>query len=179
MSKLIEEAKAFALAAHGGIFRPNKAHEPYSVHLEETAKLVENSGGSEEEIATAWLHDCLEDTSVSIKEIYERFGLKVGLNVEEVTDQIWPADISTFRRKQIQAERIRRESVSAKRVKLADQTSNVGSVAVDPPVDWTYEKCRDYVEGAKLIAIECQGISSWLDDRFMEAYSRAKNAHDF
>lgn len=179
MSKLAEEAKAFALKAHVGIFRPNKAHEPYSVHLEESARLVENSGGSEEEIAAAWLHDCPEDTSVSIKEIYERFGSKVGLIVEEMTDPKWPTGISTLRRKQIQAERIKEESASTKRVKLADQTSNIRSVDVDPPVDWTYEKCRDYIEGARLIAIECQGISPWLDQCFMEAYSRAKNIYHF
>lgn len=176
MSRIVEDAKEFALKAHGGLFRKNKAHEPYSVHIGEVARFVEESGGTEEEIAAAWLHDCVEDTKVTIEEIFERFGVKVGLIVEELTDPKWPANTSTIDRKKVQAARVKGESVSAKRIKLADQTSNIGSVATDPPIEWTLEKCRDYVEGARLIAIECQGISPWLDERFMEMYLKNRQS---
>src|SRR4030042_6384945 len=147
MKELVKGAKKFAIEAHAGIFRPNRAREPYSVHLEETAELIEEVGGLEIEIAAGWLHDVVEDTVVTIEEIKVKFGDKVADIVSGLTDPKWPEDISTLTRKKSQATRVKSESKSIKLCKLADQTSNIRSVAVDPPIKWTPQKRRDYVEG--------------------------------
>jgi len=176
MSELVEGAKKFAIKAHAGQVRPGRAGEPYSAHLQEVAELIEEVGGSEIEIAAGWLHDVAEDTEVTIEEIRTAFGDEVGDVVAGLTDPKWLKGISTLDRKKLQAIRVRPKSKSIKLCKLADQTSNLRSVAVDPPVKWSSQKCRDYVEGARLIAIECQGINLILDRYFVDAYEKAINS---
>lgn len=176
MQELVRRAKEFAIRAHDGKIRPNRAQEPYSAHLSETAELIAEAGGSEIEISAGWLHDTVEDTDVTIEQIMAEFGTEVACVVQGLTDPEWPEGISTLTRKKFQAVRVKSESNSIKLCKLADQTSNVRSVAVDPPIKWIAQKCRDYVEGAKLIAIECQGISSILDKYFAKAYENAINS---
>ncbi|MEK9132631.1 MAG: HD domain-containing protein [Patescibacteria group bacterium] len=165
-NKLVEEAKAFALLAHDGFFRLNKARDPYFIHLEEVARLVEQSGGSNEEIAAAWLHDTVEDTSATIAIIKERFGDMVAVIVDGLTDLPNMTKMPTFERKKLQAKRVRAKSDSVKRVKIADQISNVRSVVIDPPSKWSEQKCKDYVVGAKLIVEECKEASSFLYAEF-------------
>ena len=86
MSELVGRAKAFATKAHEGQVRPNKAQEPYITHPEEVARLIKESGGSEEEIASGWLHDVPEDTSSTLAEIAASFGTVVARIVEGLTD---------------------------------------------------------------------------------------------
>ena len=47
MSDLISRAEPFARVRHEGQFRKGKAQEPYTIHLEEVAALVERWSGSE------------------------------------------------------------------------------------------------------------------------------------
>ena len=173
MSKLVEDARFFAAQAHDGQVRENKARQPYMVHPEEVAQLVIESGGSDEEIAAAFLHDSVEDTPTTFADIIERFGATVGAIVEGLTDPPEFNGLPVLMRKTRQAERIRHKSNSVKRVKIADQTSNVRAIAVDPPVKWKRQKCVDYVEGARRIAAECRGVSEFLDFQFDEAYQTA------
>ena len=56
MSDLISRAERFARVRHEGQFRKGKAQEPYTIHLEEVAALVERWSGSEKAITAAWLH---------------------------------------------------------------------------------------------------------------------------
>jgi (p)ppGpp synthase/HD superfamily hydrolase len=176
MKELVREAKKFAIEAHTGKIRPNRVREPCSIHLQEVAELIEEVGGSEIEIAAGWLHDAVEDTKVTIEEIRAKLGNEVADIVDGLTDPKWPEGISTLDRKKLQAVHVKSESKSIKLCKLADQISNLHSVAVDPPIKWTAQKCRDYTEGAKLIAIECRGINLLLDKYFAEAYEKAINS---
>jgi (p)ppGpp synthase/HD superfamily hydrolase len=59
---------------------------PYVAHLLEVAALVLDDGGSEKEAIAALLHDTLEDTDASRKEIRTRFGRKVERIVVACTD---------------------------------------------------------------------------------------------
>lgn len=169
---LIEKARAFAEERHSGTFRKNKAHDPLIVHCKEVAKLVECSGGNETEIAAGWLHDTIEDTPTTLAEIEELFGLEVKEIVDGLTDPPEFTGLHTLERKTVQAERIRSKNASVKRVKIADQISNVRSFD-DPPIEWSEQKCRDYVEGARLVAKECHGVSDYLDSQFESAYREA------
>ena len=167
---LIYEAKRFALKAHEGLFRKNAAKEPYSTHITEVAMLVETSGGTDLEIAAAWLHDVVEDTDITLDQIRAKFGDAVADIVDGLTD---PPDFKgrpIFERKTLQAERVVTKSDSVKRVKIADQISNTQSVAFDPPVEWDVEKCVRYVEGARRIVEQCDGVSIFLEDKFYVAY---------
>jgi (p)ppGpp synthase/HD superfamily hydrolase len=174
---LVGEARSFATRVHKGQIRRNKAQEPFIVHAKEVASLVEESGGSNEEIAAAWLHDSVEDTPTSLEDIIKYFGLSVGAIVSGLTDPLEFNGLHLSVRKKRQAERIRSMSDSIKLIKIADQTSNTRAVAVDPPVKWNKQKCLDYIEGARLIVNECQGISEFLSFQFHKAYTDAFKAH--
>src|SRR5580700_10404134 len=114
---LVSKAREFSIKAHNGLFRKNKAHDPYSVHLEEVAILVEQSGGSPEEIAAAWLHDAVEDTDVTLEEIRKQFGDAVADIVDGLTDPLEYKGMPTLERKTLQSKRIHTKSDSIKRVK--------------------------------------------------------------
>ena len=177
MSELVERAKAFAEKVHEGQTRFNKDKTPLVAHLEEVVSLVKESGGNNDELAAAWLHDVIEDTPVLITEVAKNFGDKVASIVFGLTDPPEFSRFQTLERKIAQAERVRSLSDSVKRVKIADQTSNVRSVAIDPPVQWDTQKCIDYVEVARKIVFECQDVSEFLFEKFCLAYWAAIKAH--
>ncbi len=170
MSELVERARVFAEKAHKGQTRLNKDKLPLVTHLEEVVSLVRESGGSDEELAAAWLHDVVEDTPVLLTEVAKNFGDKVANIVFGLTDPPHFSGLHTLERKTAQAERMRYLSDSVKRVKIADQTSNVRSVAIDPPVKWDTQRCLDYVEGARKIVFECEDVDEFLFGKFCEAY---------
>ena len=177
VSELVERAKAFALEAHRGQTRLNKDKTPLAIHIEEVVSLVEQSGGSEEEIAAAWLHDVVEDTSQSLEDIRDNFGEEVASIVHGLTDPPEFNFLHTLERKRAQARRVSDESDSVKRVKIADQISNVRSVAVDPPVKWDSKKRLDYANGARLVAKECRGASVFLYKKFETVFLKAHRKH--
>ncbi len=146
---------------------------PQTEHLQEVADLIWVSGGTEAEIAAAWLHDCVEDTSATFEDIREQFGVEVAELVHELTDSEEIRLLTTAERKQKQAERISRKSESAKKIKLADQTSNVRCVTADPKAGWTLEGRRNYALGAKRIADQCRGLNTILDEAFNREYDKA------
>ncbi|MFI6102971.1 HD domain-containing protein [Streptomyces sp. NPDC051310] len=55
----LDQVEALAREAHAG--QTDKAGRPYAEHLAAVARGVRERGGSEEQIAAAWLHDAVED----------------------------------------------------------------------------------------------------------------------
>ncbi len=168
-----ERAKAFVLKKHKHLFRPNKAKQPVIEHLEEVAVLVQRAGGSDNLIAAAWLHDTVEDTETSLDFVRDMFGIDIAEIVDGLTDPPEFAPMPLQERKKRQAERLQTKSNDIKLVKLCDQISNVKSVLIDPPLDWSPEKCLVYVGGARKIADICRGISKDLDDMFDGLYHQS------
>lgn len=83
----LAEALAFALAKHGGQTRKG-TRIPYITHLMAVSALVGESGGSEEEMVAALLHDAVEDAGGApvLEEIRQRFGGAVAGIVAGCTD---------------------------------------------------------------------------------------------
>ncbi|MGW2558892.1 HD domain-containing protein [Streptomyces sp. NPDC001514] len=59
----LTEVEAIARKAHAT--QTDKAGRPYTEHLRAVADGVRARGGSEEQIAAAWLHDAIEDDALS------------------------------------------------------------------------------------------------------------------
>ncbi|MGW1128340.1 HD domain-containing protein [Streptomyces sp. NPDC002526] len=59
----LAEVEALAREAHAA--QRDKAGRPYTEHLAAVAEGVRSRGGSEEQIAAAWLHDAVEDDALS------------------------------------------------------------------------------------------------------------------
>ena len=169
------EARKFAREAHKSIILHTVSGDmrPHIEHLQEVADLIWASGGTEIEIAAAWLHDSVEDTSVTLQDIEEKFGNEIASLVADLTDPEESKQQSNAERKPKQAERVKSKNDSVKRIKLADQTSNIRFVTTDPKSTWVFEGNRDYIIGAKLIADACSGVSPLLDELFNKEYKKS------
>ena len=82
MDEIVNNARVFAMQAHLGQLYGN---EPYIVHLDEVAKIVDQYGQDCQIVA--YLHDILEDTVITDKDIGQWFGDKVLRNVQLCTDE--------------------------------------------------------------------------------------------
>jgi GTP pyrophosphokinase len=80
---LIEQAYIFAEKAHEG--QKRMSGDPYFVHVFETAKILAQLGMDVKTIAAGLLHDVLEDTKTTEKELTEQFGEEIVFLVKGVT----------------------------------------------------------------------------------------------
>jgi len=124
--EIIRKAWAFCLEQHEG--QKRASGEPYVIHPLEVAQVLAELKMDSTAIAAGLLHDAVEDTDVSSKEIGERFGDQVAHIVEGVTklDKIKFAN-----REDHQAENIRKmllamvTDVRVVIIKLADRLHNM------------------------------------------------------
>jgi len=120
----LEELKSWASKAHGGQQYDNR---PYSVHLEAVEKVVARFGhhfkGSDLILMRrcSWLHDVLEDTSVSFDQLRSVAGAVEASLVQLVTDE---PGVNRKERKSKTYPKIR-TSPLAIALKLADRIANV------------------------------------------------------
>jgi len=79
--------KAFEMACEGHKGHVRKGSNiPYIGHLLGVASAVIEAGGTENQTIAAFLHDMVEDTSTSVKQIDKKFGKTVAKIVDACTD---------------------------------------------------------------------------------------------
>lgn len=79
-----EKAKAYAEIKHSGQVHGTR---PFMMHLGEVVSTLHEFGHLDDDLtAAAWLHDVVEDTEVTIEEIYSEFGNRIGDLVDALTD---------------------------------------------------------------------------------------------
>jgi (p)ppGpp synthase/HD superfamily hydrolase len=134
---LIERADVFANAAHAAVGQVRKySKEPYIVHPRHVVEIMRKFAfGSitDEQCAAGLLHDCVEDTGVTLDLITEVFGEKVAELVENLTDVSKPEDGNRRIRKAKDLEHTALALPEAKTVKLADLISNCSSIVEHDP----------------------------------------------
>jgi GTP pyrophosphokinase len=81
--ELIEKAYKFAESAHQG--QKRLSLEPYFIHPFETAKILAKLGMDTQTIVAGLLHDVLEDTKITEKEIKTEFGDEILFLINGVT----------------------------------------------------------------------------------------------
>ncbi|MFA6571521.1 MAG: HD domain-containing protein [Bacteroidota bacterium] len=165
---LIKKAEEFATKAHEGQTEKDALKTPYIFHPKKVAELVTLSGGSFQEISSAWLHDVVEDTPITIEIIEKEFGSEIARIVKGLTDLPSFSELPVAERKQKQADHISMENDSVRRVKLADQISAINLDGHNTLLDKDHRIA--YLEGAKKIAEKCKDISPMLDNLFTEMY---------
>ena len=82
---VVNKALAYATDAHKGQVRKYTG-EPYIVHPIEVMETVRRVMDDPEVQAAALLHDVVEDTPVSIRDIEDVFGPRVAALVSDLTD---------------------------------------------------------------------------------------------
>jgi (p)ppGpp synthase/HD superfamily hydrolase len=129
MMNIVERARVFATAAHAAVGQKRKyTGEDYIVHPTEVAGIVRDAGGTDAQIAAAYLHDVVEDTGVTIEQIEREFGTEITELVSYLTDVSKPSDGNRKVRKTIDRKHTAKAPAAAKTVKLADLISNTQSI---------------------------------------------------
>jgi len=137
---LVARARVFASQAHRRIDHRRKySNQPYEVHLKGVAALVSSVTNDPEVQAAAWLHDLVEDTSLTIGDIRREFGERVASLVSDLTDVSRPGDGNRAIRRAIDRLHLKDATPEAKTIKLADLMDNCRDICRhDPRFGRTY-----------------------------------------
>ena len=131
---LLEEAVAFASEKHKGSCRKGTVI-PYITHPVEAMIIASGMTQSAEVLAAAVLHDTVEDTGTSIKEIREKFGDRVAALVssesENKREDLPPGDTWKIRKQETITSLMNEKDKDVLIVALADKLSNMRAIARD------------------------------------------------
>lgn len=125
-------------------------HTPYFDHLAEVVGITSTVASYacgfvsiDEILATAWLHDCIEDQNVTEKELTHRFGKVVAAGVWCLSDL---EEGNRATRKRLSRERLSKAPGWVQTIKCADLISNTGSIVQHDP-----DFAKVYLEEKKLL----------------------------
>ena len=128
-AKLITDAYEYGKSMHGGQTR--HSGDPYFTHPIEVAALLAQQKLDDSTIVTALLHDVIEDTEATYKEVAKKFGVEVAQLVDGVT-KLTNLELSSNDAKQ--AENVRKlllamsKDVRVILVKLGDRLHNMRTI---------------------------------------------------
>jgi len=131
---LIKRAYVFAAKAHDGQMR--RSGDPYVVHPLSVAQIITDLRLDVPSVCAGLLHDCVEDTSVTVDELGKVFSPEVAFLVDGVTKL---GKIPWTTREERQAENFRKMLLAMARdirvilVKLADRLDNMRTMDHMPP----------------------------------------------
>lgn len=159
-------AASFAAEKHSAQRRKDPDASPYINHPLAVANVLVQQGVTDVvSIQAALLHDTVEDTNTTREELLNAFGPEVTAVVLEVTDD---KSLPFAERKRRQIEHAAELSERAKLVKLGDKICNARDVAFNPPVAWSLERRRAYIEWTRQVVDGCRGVNQGLERLFDE-----------
>ena len=120
-------------------------------------------------LASALLHDTIEDTNTTHDEIEIVFGHEIANIVVECSDD---KALTKLERKQAQVDKAAKISQKAKLVKIADKIANVSDIDGAPPAGWSLERKREYYDWAKRVVDQMRGVHPKLEARFDAEYAK-------
>jgi methylenetetrahydrofolate reductase (NADPH) len=163
----------FAAQKHRDQRRKDSDASPYINHPIEVAETLARVGGVSDltVLQAAILHDIVEDTETTARELEVTFGREVRELVAEVTDD---KRLPKRERKRLQVEHAPLLSRRAKLVKLADKICNVRDIAHAPPRGWSHERRVEYLAWTERVVAALRGESDALDGRYDEVLHEAR-----
>lgn len=158
------QAMAFAMEKHAGQVRKYTGN-PYSDHLAEVAGIVAAVAAGLTvpawlAIATAWLHDCVEDQGVTKQEIGALFGPRVATGVMLLSDL---ETGNRAERKAASRDRLAAAPAWVQSIKVADLISNTSSIVKHDP-----KFAQTYLAEKRLLL----GVLTKADPRLLEIANR-------
>jgi guanosine-3',5'-bis(diphosphate) 3'-pyrophosphohydrolase len=163
-AELLTRAALVAAEAHKGQTRKGGA-VPYVNHVIEVAHLVAGAGGTPEMVAAALLHDVVEDSGATAETVEAGFGPCIATLVAGLTDRPEWKGLPREERKRRQAEHMAQAPRAVRRIKIADQTSNLRDI-LRLPAGWDVAEARAYVAGTALVVDACRGADAALEAAF-------------
>jgi (p)ppGpp synthase/HD superfamily hydrolase len=145
-------AVEFAVERHAGQLR-HVDRAPFVMHPIEVGSLLSSAGYADEVVAAGVLHDVLEDTDTSVRELEERFGTVVSALVSAVTED---ASIEDERvRKRALRSQVARGPADAVAVFAADKVSKSRELRMtlsrDPVAQDVARKATHYWASLRLV----------------------------
>jgi len=135
---MIEKAEEFATLAHEGQKRKGGKDVPYITHPLAVAEILKSVKSLPETVIAGILHDVVEDTDITLKQIGEMFGKQVMDTVDYVTerDTTFPVKgierkMSWKSRKVAYIHRIKDAPIEAVTVAAADKLHNLRDTLAD------------------------------------------------
>lgn len=172
------DAAIFAAEKHQGQIRKDQRGSPYVTHPLMVAKTLWEIGDIRDRttLVAAILHDTLEDTRTTRKEIRDRFGEDVLAIVLEVTDD---KSLEKMERKRLQVIHAGDLSLPAKLIKLADKLVNCRDILDSPPRDWSLERRQHYIQWAADVVADIRGTNPSLEAAFDQVLTEAETQLHF
>lgn len=134
---LIKKAIVFGVKAHAGQF-DDGGHDYFMAHCWQVYEIIKVVHPDDSELqAAALLHDTLEDTETTYKDLYDNFGVDVADLVHEVTHERRTDDTGWYFP--------RLHSLRGIVLKFADRTSNLSRMEDA----WDGVRVEKYVEKSK------------------------------
>lgn len=128
LEKVTEQAKLFAIKAHHGQIRKNEPEKPMIIHPIGVAKILEQYKYDEHLIAAAYLHDVVEDTNYSLKDIRDNFGSDIANLVSSASEP--DKSLSWEERKQYMIDTVKNLSLRQKLLICADKINNIEDLII-------------------------------------------------
>jgi (p)ppGpp synthase/HD superfamily hydrolase len=123
--ELVKNAELFAKERLSGVIR-NDGKVSYSKHLDDVMNRLKSLGVVDEEIlCSGWLHDTMEQTTVSFDDLYERFGSRVAVLVSDLTQDM---TLSKKKREQAYVRQLKDSSSDSKMIKMCDISANLSDL---------------------------------------------------
>ena len=172
---LITQALLYAAEKHAGQFRKD-GKTPYINHPIQLAAVLASTGNitDPETIACALLHDTIEDTDATARDIEQLFGKTVRNAVEELTDD---ENLSKIERKRQQVLKVPSQSEMAKLVRLADKICNLRDLLDKPPQGWAIDRQRKYWQWCTFVIQGTRGINRQLETLFDQISKEAEERY--
>ena len=123
----LNEAIRYAVDRHEGQLRKGSAR-PYIVHPLEVMSILMNMGADNNLMIAGLLHDTIEDTGATRREIQEKFGADVAELVDGHSED---KSKSWQERKSAAIEHLRQADRRMKLLVMADKVSNLRSMVLD------------------------------------------------
>jgi guanosine-3',5'-bis(diphosphate) 3'-pyrophosphohydrolase len=168
--ELVLRAAAFAAEKHRSQRRKDAEASPYINHPITAAYILVRANIEDPVVlASALLHDTVEDTLTTVDELEVVFGYEIANIVAECTDD---KALPKLARKQAQIDHAAKLSQKAKLVKLADKIANVNDINGAPPAGWSIERKREYFDWAKQVVDGMRGANAELEALFDAEYGK-------
>lgn len=167
------KAISFAADKHRFQRRKDSDKTPYINHPVNVAFTLIDIGKEDDItlLTAAVLHDTIEDTETTPKEIEDLFGKNVLDVVLEVTDD---KTLPKEERKRLQVVNASHKSILAKKLKLADKICNIADIINHPPSGWQQERKLDYLTWAEQVMAGLKGANPVLEKHLADLIAKGR-----
>ena len=149
MMNKIEEAIIYATVMHQGKVR-KLGNIPYILHPLEVAQILSTMTDDQDVITAGILHDIVEDTDGTLKEIGKRFGERVAFLVSSESENDYPGEsrADSWKRRKEESLKVLKntDDQGVRMLWLADKLANIRSVAGNYSDHWYYQTIAEQLE---------------------------------